>query len=376
MTTENDLGFFDAQLRKLARKTSVFGSDVYVNYTHEYVWQANQIGHVFIGLFFGLLLLWLSCGSRIGLLIGLGLYVIKELIDYLITVRLSEGVFPPKKTEVARDCIADLLFVAGGAFVAISVAPSVVAPYCNSYDVSAEQWLALLSFAGIICFFLLTRIHFLKPKRAFDKSGMSWLARLSDFPDNFCPKELPGLKKEIPSFARGKSSFQHLVVSGPPQSGRTTLAQSIGGDATAAQRQVRSLAAQRLFEKTRVGFETPSAKAQPHQVAEADLVIVDGITVFPDQEDPKAGLVLDEMLNELVDVDGTTVFHKRVCELDDDGSPQPIGVEPRDLPQTVWVFDDDESAEQLRSAVEKKFGQSVELVSLQGKLKRRMRLEE
>ena len=377
MSTENKVKPLDQLLMRLARIEAVFGSDVYVSYTHAYVWQANQICHVFFGLFFGLLLLWSFCGSPTGVLIGLGIYVAKELVDYLIAVRLSEGVFPVNKIEVARDCIVDVLFVAGGVFVAVSMEPSAVRLYCGEPSLTITQWVALLSFASVLGIFLLMRKLFLGPKRAFDKSGMSWLVRLSTVPSNFSRTELPALREEIPGFARGNGSFRHLVVSGPPQSGRTTFAQSIGGDATAAQRRVRSLTAQRLLEKKRIGFETPSARAQPYQVAEAELVIVDGLDASSVRGHARSLPEMDEMLGRLVDVGDTTIFQVPLREpAHDSGEPRSLGDKPRKLPQIVWVIDDMSAAEPLRSAIARKFEGKAKLVLLQDRLQRRMRLEE
>ncbi len=377
MSTDHALNPLDRLLRRLARYSSIFGSDVYVSYTHAYVWQANQLCHVFIGLIFALLLLWFSCGSRAAVAVGVGIYAVKELIDYLIAVRLSEGVFPVDRIEVARDCIVDTLFVAGGALIAIAMAPADFRLYCVGHDLTPDRVLAISSVVVVTALFLLMRRLCLEPKRKFDKSGMLWLARLSTFPKNFSSETPVGVTDEIPGFAREDCQFRHLVISGPPRSGRTTLAQSIGGDATAAMRCIRYLTAQRLLEKTRTGFETPSAREQPYQVGEADLVIVDGVAAFHGPGEARSVAAVRKTLDRLVDAGTSTIFQEPLREWPrDGGQPRPLGNTSRDLPQTTWVVDDLDLAEPLRAALEDKFETSVKLVKLEGRLRHRMRLEE
>ena len=111
----------DCVVALLAKNKVVFGSDVYAAYTFEYVWGANQFGHVLIGLFPGLLFVWLTGNSPWGALIVIGVYALKETVDYLIAVRLVENVFKPNVREALLDGVVDWCFVAWGAFIAAAV---------------------------------------------------------------------------------------------------------------------------------------------------------------------------------------------------------------------------------------------------------------
>lgn len=263
----------------LAKNKTVFGSDVYSAYTFEYVWGANQFGHVLIGLFPGLLVVWLICGSPWAALIVVVLYAAKELVDYLIAVRLVENVFQPNIKEALLDGVVDWAFVAWGAFVAAAVLGGM-----------ALIW-QILSFAGTLGFFLLMQRVYLPGKISFDRSGLPKFVRLPTFPEGFDF----GMAKTDPRYSQAKAQFaarilefanghdtcpvKHLVIAGPRSSGRSTFALAVGGDAASGPRRkkglkVRYVTAAQLHEIANDRFEVASEE-RPWCVSEADLLIVD-----------------------------------------------------------------------------------------------------
>ncbi|MBM3560238.1 MAG: hypothetical protein FJX53_10270, partial [Alphaproteobacteria bacterium] len=168
--------------------------------------------------------------------------------------------------------------------------------------------------------------------------------------------KLPALAESIDTFAAGSGAIRQLVVSGPPASGRTTLALAIGGEATTRRRKVRYLSATRLAEKTAYAWERASDVEQPWQVGEAELVIVDEIPVAM-----FAGPDIAAALGALVDCDWnsnrTSVFERPVgaCVPQPDGSfPPPAGA-VREMPQVVWVVDDQALADRLAAAIAARF---------------------
>lgn len=263
----------------LAKNKVVFGSDVYAAYTFEYVWGANQFGHVLIGLFPGLLCVWLAGNSPWGALIVVGIYALKETVDYLIAVRLVENVFKPDIKEAVLDGIVDWAFVAWGAFIAAAVLGGM------------GLWWKIGAFAGTFLFFLLMRLFYLPGKISFDRSGLPKFVRLPTFPEGFVfdvPKTDPAYEAKKAAFAQRILQFaeddaactvRHLVIAGPRSSGRSTFAMAVGGDAASGPRRkkgfkVRYVTGAQLHEIASDRFEVAS-KERPWCVAEADLIVVD-----------------------------------------------------------------------------------------------------
>lgn len=375
----------DRVLATLARNESVFGSDIYVSYSHEYVWQANQFGHALIGLVPSLILTWLTCSPEWVLLGVVAVYCVKELIDFLIAVRLTEGVFPVRLREAAADGLADIAFVAGGALIAYTMAPvACVGRFTDLGEavaatslVGVGSWPALAAFVALVVFFLMVRRIYLKQKRSFDKSGMPQYVRLATFPSNFAvePHDLPVLAARIAALALGQARTTQLIITGPAGSGRTTLGLAIGGDATTALRPVRYLSAVRLAEKAQAPFERTPAPTQPHAVAEADLVVVDELAKQVLGTDPR------ETLRNLVEAKWsggiTTVFQRPLAARPaGDGEPAiPAGAQPRaELPGIVWVVDHESAVPAFHAALTERFpGATIEVIRLRGPLRREMR---
>lgn len=343
-------------LRALARIDTVFGSDVYVSYSHQYAWQANQFGHVLIGLGATLFLGWVFSDYLLAFAVVGVVYFVKETLDALIAIKLAENVFPVGKREILFDGAVDFLFVGFGSALAMTADPAARvsdlfldpdAPPAMAAELA--DWLFAAVFLALLAFFLLVRRPYLLTKRAFDKSDMPQLVRLSTFPNNFAGADWRDLVQAIDLFARGgPAAAGHLVVTGPPKSGRSTLAKAIGGDATAERRMVRYVTASRLMEKRRAGFETPSAYAQPYQVGEADLVIIDDLPV--DLLRHPAGA--EAAISQLIDVaPGRSIFEEPIRASED----APPGGKPRPMPQVVWTIDDPETAREVAAALPRRF---------------------
>ncbi|MFC3231172.1 ATP-binding protein [Marinibaculum pumilum] len=355
-------------LRALARLDTVFGSDVYVSYSHEYAWQANQFGHVLIGLAATFAFGWLLSDYLLAFAAVAILYFLKELIDALIAIRLAPGVFPVDRREILLDGLVDFGFVlAGGALAWAADPASMLADLTTAAPAEAgarrelADWLFILFLVLLLAFFMTVRRPCLAAKRAFDKSNLPQLVRLSTFPQNFADDDWPALAAEIAAFASGSGSgtADQLVISGPPDSGRSTLAKAIGGDASACLRKVRYITASRLVEKRRIGFEHPSAPKQPWQLGEAGLVIVDDLPVaFLEAASPA------KAVSRLIDVaDGETIFEQPLRS-DGEAGAAPAALRP--LPGIVWVVDDAAAARRLLDGLQARFpGRRIVAVALQ-----------
>ncbi len=331
-------------LYRLANWSDIFGSDVYMHYTSAYAWQANQFGHLFIGLSLQLLGSWIFGHSAWVLGTLTSSYALKEVLDLLISSQLTGKVFPMDLREVMLDGLVDWWFVVMGAVFGYTVV-------CEAF-LWRGYTVLYAAFALVVSFLLISRPYLLQ-KRAFDRSGLPYFSRLSSVPVGRLPGTgdvLSQLVTRIRGSVQGDGEVQQWIITGPPDSGRTSLAVAMGGEASVLpkrdslnsgvgylneRQRVRYLSASRLLHKAELPCETASAQDQPWAVAEADLVIIDEISGFlsgasgADQVGPWLKRVLRVQGNEK-----ENVFLRPICEHD--------SMIKRDMAEVrlLWVVDD------------------------------------
>ena len=155
----------------------IFGSDVFVDYQGTYVWQANQVGHVFIGFAATSLLTWAATAllgatpwPAAGWIAAaiVALYAVKEWIDLQIAERQAQGLFDFDRGELRADMAADAGFVAMGAATAAAA--------------FAAPDLGLAAGLATVAAFLVIRRRFLPAKASLDRAGLPCVFRLANFP--------------------------------------------------------------------------------------------------------------------------------------------------------------------------------------------------
>ncbi|WPL15893.1 DNA replication protein [Thiorhodovibrio winogradskyi] len=336
----------DAVLRQLRRWSDVFGTDLYVHYSAAYVWQANQFGHSFIGLFLALVGANLSGKPIATLGVLSALYAVKELLDYAMAVRLSNPLFPANRAQVAADGLVDWSFVTlGAALGALSQAGN---PGSASLPV-------ILAAAALLGFFLLVRQPYLRQKRAFDRSGLPYFSRLANYPLERLAGQSgtdPCLSQILLAFLRqAPQAMQQLIITGAPGSGRTSLASAIGGEATAAETRVRYLTGARLLGKSAAPCEPRAAPEQPWSLREADLVIIDELAPLLRDVEGRSQIepVLARLFGESRADEPSSPLSRPNCDQPDQAS--------RSLAQMrlVWVIDDPLLAELFCTKLRQRF---------------------
>lgn len=224
----------------------LFGTkDVQDAITASYVWMADQIGHVFLGLAPTLLLCWLWNGVSalpgiqafffwppppgylpvprplyggyvLAALPVFAYWVYKELQDRADSRANARGVFDFDDQDIEHNVLVALQFFATGGILAVSAFVSF--------------WALVAAFILLSVLATLSAYWWLKRKLAFQQANLPYLFRLTNF-----PTPIPdGAQHEAVvqlSCAPGKGKpdwRRHLIITGPLDVGKTSLCVGIG----------------------------------------------------------------------------------------------------------------------------------------------------
>lgn len=260
-----------------------FGSDVYIAYTAKYTWQSNQMAHAMMG-FAGTTLLAAGALSLGGsLLWALGFAAIpvsKDLTDLLLDRARASSVsgktqaFPVNMRELAYDAATDLFFWSFGMMLSLAVMSRLPGGFP-----SWGSWLLLAITLAMFAAMFVPGRHYSREKTAFDRSGLPYFFRLPTFDGNFANSKDPSL---IGTFVGSTARKAHLLIHGPPDARKTTLAVGIGCGMTITRQfgkdpaVVRYVSAAKLADELTVR-SAPTSDSELHSVSDAKVLIVDDL---------------------------------------------------------------------------------------------------
>lgn len=269
--------------------------------TASYVWLADQLGHITLGLVPTLLLAWAWTGAldslwphaprgiRIGGLIVLaatvfGYWVYKELTDYSDTKTRAGKVFLFDSADLTWNVKTALFYFGVGGALAAS---AFIGPL-------------YIGITLLIVLYPLLRIAYwwLRRKLAFQQAGLPFLYRLANFPTQLDDSEkkaiteLSNLKNRrvdfwkvmlgLDSVKPNQPSYRHLLIAGELGAGKSSLVVGIGTEFAFALGIGRYLTATKLVqllvngvgESSRMEFKDGRVLWPLHQ---CDLIVVDDV---------------------------------------------------------------------------------------------------
>ena len=278
--------------------------DVQDAITASYVWMADQIGHLALGLLptllfgwiwqllchhWGLSAGWSVAGCGVIALAIFAYWISKEKQDYDDTYKRAIKRFPFDSADITWNVKTALLYFGIGGTLALG---------------ALIHWM-LLVVALILALWPAYRVAFwwLRRKLAFQQAGLPYLYRLTNFSGVIADDAVEAVKgvcdlKERPIVLwkvlfgqdviekAAPMTVQHFLITGPLRSGKTSLAVGIGTEFAFALGIGRYLSAAKLMElKTGPPDDTKSVPSEMDYddgrvlwpLAECDLLIVDDV---------------------------------------------------------------------------------------------------
>lgn len=215
--------------------------EVQAGYTWTYIWMANQMGHLTLGLLsvFSIYLLeWLrsllnagycryfNCASmpippqnyHFVPYVAAGIWALKEYLDVQAAKRAAAknpNHFPPDLTDLWRDAGTAVYFLWSGILLGS------LGLFAPRFAVPAFLGLLLI---GVVVF----AWYWLIRKFCFQRAQLPFLSRLADFSSKFSSGQgRIGVREVLQFVSVQPLGLQHILVFGKPNTGRSTLAVAI-----------------------------------------------------------------------------------------------------------------------------------------------------
>src|SRR5262249_55249342 len=254
----------------------------------------NQLGHFALGFIPVYFLIWLALASSLvdiivkrfggGILlwaqfiipvVWLAWFVNKEMGDIkeAISDAKKDNVFPMDASDVRLDAWTAIYFFTAGLAVA-------------SADLAASwhkenhfwYWLPVSIFIVQFLIGMIPAYYWLTRKKCFQQADLPYIFRLANFPPKIAEPKPAQVVPAGLDFASLEGPCRHLILPGPPQSGKTSLASAIGTEHTFHRGKARYLSVLDFLQSADLDSDPASSPTRPlWPWKESNILILDDL---------------------------------------------------------------------------------------------------
>jgi hypothetical protein len=262
-------------------KADVYGKEVQSAATYSYMWMADQMGHVCLGILvnqiatFGARQLWPYFGlhrfaEAAGLVIAIAIVAAWEASTFFSSERSATGLFPLGRKLLRDNAIIATAYMALGALVGFGFHIGI--PWTDIAFIIACTFVAIWLAPG-----------WLRQKIIWQKAALPYLSRLADMEPTMGQQAAKALQALLDAGAPPKVKPTQVVIGGPVGAGRTRLAAGIGTEFAFKKVKARYLSIQSLLEFASA-VQPPEFPDDPGPVnvnywpwSESQVIIIDDV---------------------------------------------------------------------------------------------------
>jgi hypothetical protein len=227
-------------------KADVYGKEVQSAATYSYMWMADQMGHVCVGILvnqittFGARLLWQFFGWHsfaeiAGLIAAIAIVAGWEASTFFSSEQSAKGLFPLGRELLRDNAIIATLYMALGGIVGFGF--HIGLPWSDVLVIIACTIIAIWLAPG-----------WLRQKIIWQKAALPYLSRLADMEPTMGQEAAKMLQEMLDKGAPPKVRPAQVIIGGPVGSGRTQLAAGIGTEFAFKNVKTRYISVQSLLE--------------------------------------------------------------------------------------------------------------------------------
>jgi hypothetical protein len=227
-------------------KADVYGKEVQSAATYSYMWMADQMGHVCVGILvnqittFGArhlwpFLAWHSFAEVAGLITAIAIVAAWEASTFFNSAQSAKGLFPLGRELLRDNAIIATLYMALGAVVGFGF--HIGLPWSDVAVIIACTIIAIWLAPG-----------WLRQKIIWQKAALPYLSRLAEMEPTMGRDAAKMLQELLDKGAPPNVKPAQVIIGGPVGSGRTQLAAGIGTEFAFTNVKTRYISIQSLLE--------------------------------------------------------------------------------------------------------------------------------
>lgn len=294
-------------------KADVYGKEVQSAATYSYMWMADQMGHICVGILLNQLatvgarwlwgkLGWHSLAEVAGLVATIAIVAAWEASTFRNDARKAKGLFPLGRKLLRDNAIIATLYMALGAVVGFG------------FHIGLPWSDVIAIIAGTITAVWLAP-RWLRQKIIWQKAALPYLSRLADMEPTMGVDAAKMLQQTLDKGAPPHVNPAQIIIGGPVGSGRTQLAAGIGTEFAFKNVKTRYISIQSLLEfaasaaPPKFPDDTGPLNVNYWPWSESQVIIIDdvGPLIAPQRDDHEDVLahfraILDDELKSIAEI--------------------------------------------------------------------------